>query len=483
MLLDTVKRHFSQWSETVKMYRDPDQPPVLGWQVPFLGCGLQFGLRGPEWLRAQYQRVGSPFTLYMLGRRITLADNPAYMKEFYLAGVEDVSMLAGLETFPGISELLVLNSTGPEGANVGMETLKHYLAGKVTSAGEALDEEAAAALHEALATGRGDLLPVLRRAILRLTALLLAGPRLAHLPDFIDAVCDVDVASLRLVKNPYSRTAVRAGLQARGRVIEHFVDELRRRRAAPTPAAPGDLCDALLAARDPQGAPFSDLNLAHELLGYMFATSANTPAGAAMCLLHILHDPALRRRIDDEQAAVRAAHGEAISFAALKAMPVLQATYLETLRMYVGPMHLRMAMKPMAVGPYTLPERSLIGFSVYHLHRDPAVYTDPDVFDPDRFLAGPRGPASAPSSAHFLPYGRGVHTCLGRNLARQEIMLTVARLVRDFQVELEPCKRPLAVDFLTNGIAAPAGPRMLRVTRRAQADRARPATGTSTQGL
>ena len=467
MLLDTVKHQLSQWRDAFKMYRDPDQPPVIGWQLPFVGCGLQFGLRGPEWLRVQHQRLGSPFTLYMLGRTFTFADGPEYMREFYTAGVEDVSMLAGLETFAGISELLVLNSTGPEGANIGMEVLKHFLAGKVTSAGESLDAEAGLALREALAAGRADLLPVLRRVILRLTALLLAGPRMAHMPGFIDAVCDVDDASLRLAKNPYSRAAVRAGVVARDRVVEYVVDELRRRRAAPAPEHE-DLCDRLLAARDPQGAAFSDEQLGQEMLGYMFATSANTPAGAAMCMLHILQDPALRRRIDDEQTAARAAHGEAISFAALKAMPVLQATYLETLRMYVGPMHLRMAIKPMVVGPYTLPARSLIGFSVYRLHRDPAVYTDPDVFDPDRFLAGPRGPASAPSSAHYLPYGRGVHTCLGRNLARQEIMLTVARLVRDFQVELEPCKQPLAPDFLTNGIAAPAGPRMLRVTRRTQ---------------
>ncbi len=466
MLFETVQRQLSQWRDVVRAHRDPDQPPVLGWQIPYLGCGLQFGRNGPEWLRAQARRLASPFTLYVLGRRITFAQDPAYVKTFYTAGVEEVSMLAGLAAFPAIAELIPLNSTGPEGANVAMATLKHYLASKVTEAGEMLDAEAGLALREALVTGRGDLLPVLRRAILRLTALLLAGPRLAHMPDFVDAVCELDEISLRVVKNPLARATVRAGLVIRARVVAYFVDELRRRRATPSPPGTEDLCDALLAARDPQGAPFSDENLAQEMLGYIFATSANTPAAAAICALHILHDPALRRRIDEEQEATRAAHGETISFAALKAMPLLQATYLETLRMYIGPMHLRMAMHPMTIGPYTVPARSLIGFSVYILQRDPDVYTDPDVFDPDRFLAGPRGPASSPSSAHFLPYGRGVHTCLGRNLARQEIMLTVARLLRDFQVELAPCKQPLAVDFLTNGVAAPAGPRIIRVAPR-----------------
>src|SRR5690606_742671 len=138
----------------------------------------------------------------------------------------------------------------------------------------------------------------------------------------------------------------------------------------------------------------------------------------------------------------------------------------ETLRLYAPPMHIRMAMKPLQLGKYRLPERSLIAFSPYLLHRDPAVYTDPEVFDPERFLSGPRGPGKSPSASQFLPYGRGVHTCLGRNLARQEIMVAIARLLRNYEVELEPCKDPLAITWMTSGIAAPRGPRMLRVRPR-----------------
>ena len=101
------------------------------------------------------------------------------------------------------------------------------------------------------------------------------------------------------------------------------------------------------------------------------------------------------------------------------------------------------------------------------MHRDPAVYTDPDVFDPERFLAGPRGPGKSPSPSHYLPYGRGVHTCLGRNLARQEIVVSVARLLRDYEVALEPVADPLAITWATNGIAAPAGQRTLLARPRA----------------
>jgi cytochrome P450 len=468
MIFERIKQQLSRWGDTVRAHRDPGQPPVVGWQIPFLGCGLGFGRGGPDWLRSKHAQLGgSPFTLYILGRTITVAQDPAFMQHFYTAKLDEVSFLAALSTLPGIAELVVMDSTGPETDNRGLEALRQYLPGRVAGAGGSLDAEMKLALREELASGYGEVMQVMSRTIVRLTAHLLAGERLAHDRRFVDDVVAFDVASTGLVKNPYARGLVREGQAARGRVVAHLVAEMQRRRAAGEP--PQDLLDALQAARDEHGAAYSDEALATAVQGYMFATTANTPAAAAMCLVHVLADPALKRRVEDELAAAQRAHGAAIDGATLKALPVLNATYHEALRRYVGPFHLRMTLVPMAAGSYTLPARSLIAFSVYILHHDPEVYTDPMVFDPDRFLAGPRGPGKPPSSANYLPYGKGVHTCLGRNLARQEILLAVARLLRDYEVTLEPCKDPLAVDFMTNGIAAPAGPRTLRVQPRAAA--------------
>ncbi|MBL9101676.1 MAG: cytochrome P450 [Myxococcales bacterium] len=464
MILESVRQQLTRWGDTVRAHRDPSRPPVVGWHIPFLGCGLRFGRGGPAWLRDQHARRGSPFTLYMLGRTVTLAQDPEFMQHFYTAKLDEVSFLEALATLPGIADVVDMNSTGPEWDNAGLEALRTWLPPRVTGAGEALDAEMKLALAEALAGGRGDVMQVMTRTIVRLTALLLTSERLAHDAGFIADVCAFDVASTRLIKNPYARGVVREALALRDRAVARIVAELERRREGD--GEPGFL-DVMLGLRDREGQPFGLTALATAMHGYMFATTANTPATASMCLLHILADPGLKRRVDDELAAARRAHGEAIGGAALKAMPLLNAVYHEVLRRYVGPFHLRMTLTPMTVGPYTLPARSMIGFSAYILHHDPAVYTDPMVFDPDRFLAGPRGPGKPPSSAHWLPYGKGVHTCLGRNLARQEILLAVARLLRDYEVTLEPGKDPLAVDFMTNGIAAPAGPRGVRVRPRA----------------
>lgn len=467
MLLSKVVHELTGWRDVVRARFAADHPPVLGWQVPYIGCGLNVGRHGPAWIRRQYERLGSPFTLYMGGRRITFAQEPEYQHHFYTADVDQVSFFAGLETFPGFRELIPLGLSGDEKSTPGIEVLRQFLPARVTGATGELDEGAAACLRERLASGRADLLDTLRATIIHMTALLLVGPRLAGDREFIAAECAFEDALVRLVGNPFDRHAVPQGLAARERAIAQIVLELQRRRAEDHSGDARDVIDVFRRYRDAHGATLPDGLMAMDIHGFMFATLANTPAGAAMCLLHVLADPALHRRVVAEQDACRREHGDAITGAALKAMPLLNACYLEALRLYAPAMHLRMTLEPLQLGRYHVPARSLIAFSPYLLHRDPAVYTDPDVFDPERFLAGPRGPGKSPSPSHYLPYGRGVHTCLGRNLARQEIVVSIARLLRDHDVALEPVADPLAITWATNGIAAPAGPRTLLARPRA----------------
>jgi cytochrome P450 len=321
-------------------------------------------------------------------------------------------------------------------------------------------------LKESLASGQGDLLLVARQAIMRISALLLVGSRLTQEPRFIDDLLAFDDAILRLISSLFAERPIRQGLAARSRAVARIGAELRNRRAEPHAGEPRDVADALLAAHLPSGEPIPDAVIAMDLFSYLFATLANTPAAAAMCLLHILTAPALKQRILDEQEKCCRTHGDSLNLPALRDMALLNACYQETLRLCAPAMHVRMTLKPVQLGRYKVPARSMLAFSPYLLHRDPSVYTDPEIFDPDRFLNGPRKPAQGPSTSSYIPFGRGLHACVGRNLARQEILLFLARLLRNYAVELVPCKNPLAVHFATNGMAAPVGPRILRVEPR-----------------
>ncbi len=62
-------------------------------------------------------------------------------------------------------------------------------------------------------------------------------------------------------------------------------------------------------------------------------------------------------------------------------------------------------------------------------NRDPAVFTDPDVFDITR------------SPNHHVAFGHGTHFCLGANMARAELRMLfveLSRRITDLQVVSEP---------------------------------------------
>jgi cytochrome P450 len=64
----------------------------------------------------------------------------------------------------------------------------------------------------------------------------------------------------------------------------------------------------------------------------------------------------------------------------------------------------------------------------YALHRHPDHWTDPDSFDPDRFL--PERGAGRPTYA-YLPFGAGPRFCVGNTLGMMEAAFVLAMVSRD----------------------------------------------------
>ncbi|THC96012.1 hypothetical protein EYZ11_004511 [Aspergillus tanneri] len=63
---------------------------------------------------------------------------------------------------------------------------------------------------------------------------------------------------------------------------------------------------------------------------------------------------------------------------------------------------------------------------------DPAVYPEPSVFKPERFIESPEHPAEP--DPRYLSFGFGRRVCPGRNLAVSNVFLTVARCLAVFDV-------------------------------------------------
>jgi cytochrome P450 len=113
-----------------------------------------------------------------------------------------------------------------------------------------------------------------------------------------------------------------------------------------------------------------------------------------------------------------------------------KAVVEEALRLYPPIAALsRQAIETDRLGHMVVEPRSLIVFSPYVLHRHRRLWSDPDAFDPTRFLPGRRG---AIRRFAYLPFGSGPRTCIGSSFARQEATIVLAVLTRSFDLRLSP---------------------------------------------
>ena len=96
--------------------------------------------------------------------------------------------------------------------------------------------------------------------------------------------------------------------------------------------------------------------------------------------------------------------------------------------------NVRRSMKDVQLHGVTIPAGKPVFLVGGSANRDPAAWTDPDVFDIDRDRA----------EAQNLSFGYGIHSCLGAALARMECVIAVERMLEfmpRYEVLWEGCKR------------------------------------------
>jgi cytochrome P450 len=107
----------------------------------------------------------------------------------------------------------------------------------------------------------------------------------------------------------------------------------------------------------------------------------------------------------------------------------------------------------------TIPAGHVIAMSQWVTHRDPALWDDPDRFDPDRWADG----AAQPPEVSYFPFSAGPYECHARGLATTEAVVILATLGRRYRFRPvdDRAPRPTA----TGTIVPKGGLRMTPVAR------------------
>ncbi|MGK5557209.1 cytochrome P450 [Actinomadura kijaniata] len=224
----------------------------------------------------------------------------------------------------------------------------------------------------------------------------------------------------------------RATRTVRG-ILQPLLAEARR-RAAPEHS----VITKLMRGTGPDGRPLTDQQIVDDIVALFVAGSESSAIALTWVWVALAEHPHVLERVREEVDRV-------IGDGGLRRDHVRELAYTkmvlrEVLRIYsVGWAVPRMAAADDVLGDVPVRAGTTLVISPYLTHRLPEFWPDPLRFDPLRFT---RERARARDPLAYLPFGDGVHQCLGEAFFLEEATLVVAELVRRCDIAVADPVRP-----------------------------------------
>lgn len=214
-----------------------------------------------------------------------------------------------------------------------------------------------------------------------------------------------------------------------------FLDRIiaARQASGRSHAGSGDLLDLLATARNPDtGAAFTPAEL-RDQVATMILAGHETTGGTLFWASYLL---ALAPEVQ-ERVAAEARSADLTDPTGCQSdgrLPLTRAVIDETLRLYPAAfVVVRRALGPDTVAGHAVKTSDIVMVSPWVLHRHRSLWSDPEAFDPGRFLPG----APPPSRFAYLPFGAGPRVCIGAQFALSEAVLALAQVLIRFRIELD----------------------------------------------
>ena len=256
------------------------------------------------------------------------------------------------------------------------------------------------------------------------------GPRSDAFERVVSELLNANTAPLMLVpalrrefagRGPWARL-LRLRAQFNGMLSEQ-ISAGRRCPAATADTIVGRLLSETYQDRD------TDLELQEQLRTLLVAGHDTTASALAWALYHIHHDDEIRRRITEELDCDPAPED-------MPKLPYLSAVISETLRMHPSvPIVMRKLSEPRHVIGLDCQAGDIVGIAVPAIHFNPSIWSEPDRFNPQRFLD------RAPTPFEYMPFGGGYRRCPGAAFAHNELAIAVGTVMRDVVMTVPDVER------------------------------------------
>ena len=280
------------------------------------------------------------------------------------------------------------------------------------------------------------LIEFFRKLTLEISCKLFLGTKTTHEIDEIGRLfSDFVEGQLTILRLDTPMTKFGRALEGRRRIEGYIHSAIDQRRRQEDFNASQDVLGLLMTSIEEEGRCLSDSEIVTQSLQLLFAGHETSAKLLCWLLFELAFKPEWVKRLREEQNCV-IGNGLVTPFH-LRQLTQMNYVLKEIERLYPPVYGIpRGVVRDVIYAGYHIPHEWQVVISPLLTHRMSELYTNPDLFDPDRF-APPREEHKKHPFA-LIGFGGGAHKCLGYELAQMEIKITLLTLLRHYNWIITP---------------------------------------------
>ncbi|NXS85398.1 CP26C protein, partial [Erpornis zantholeuca] len=414
----------------------------MGW--PFFGETLHWLLQGSRFHSSRRERYGNVFKTHLLGRPVVRVTGAENIRKILLGEHTLVSTQWPQSTHIILGSHTLLSSIGD------LHRQRRKILARVFS--RAALESYLPRIQKVVSwelrgwcmePGSVAVYSSTKTLTFRIAARILLGLRLEE-KQFKDLAKTFE----QLVENLFSLplnipfSGLRKGIKARDMLHKFMEKAIQEKLQRNNPEDHSDALDFIMNSAKEDGKEFTMQELKESAVELIFAAFFTTASASTSLILLLLKHPSVIEKIRQELISHelyqqwQSCHcASEISLEKLSRLRYLDCVIKEVLRV-LPPVSggYRTALQTFELDGYQIPKGWSIMYSIRDTHETAAVYqTPPSSFDPDRFSAGR---PEAAGRFHYIPFGGGARSCIGKELAQAILKLLAIELVSTARWEL-----------------------------------------------
>ncbi len=273
--------------------------------------------------------------------------------------------------------------------------------------------------------------PLIKQLTLDLAATSFLGTKLGSEAETIkQAFIAMVAATIAIVRSPLPGTKMRKGMEGRAIVIDYFKRQIPIRREA----GGDDLFSQLCRATYEDGSLLSEQDVVDHMSFMMVAAHDTLTSSLVSLIYRLAANPEWQDRVRSECRQLGLARGEPPGSEHLDALALTTMVFKEALRMAPPlPSIPRRAVREFEFNGFRVPAGTAVCIDPLHTHHMPEIWPEPDRYDPTRFE---EKPSRLRHKFAYVPFGGGMHMCLGVHFAFMQAKCFVWHLLQSVQVSI-----------------------------------------------